>query len=91
MAKRSYKALQYTVIILIITALVTSFLYLNRGTTEEIIEKVVKIDHSKEIREVLDKFDSIYYAGNREANAVGSTVVITYKGQIGRASCRERV
>lgn len=87
MAKRSYKALQYTTIILIITALITSFLYMNRETTEEIIEKVVKIDHSKEIREVLDKFDSIYYTGNREANAVGSAVVITYKGQVVFTKC----
>jgi len=55
--------------------------------TKNILEEMLEVDHSKEIQEVLTKFDSIYNANILESGAVGGAVVITYKGQIAMLKC----
>ncbi len=55
--------------------------------TQEILEEILEVNHSKEIKEVLTKFDSIYNANITESGAVGGALVITYKGQIAMLKC----
>lgn len=55
--------------------------------TKDILEEILKVDHSKEIKEVLTKFDSIYSANINESGAIGGAVAITYKGQIAMIKC----
>jgi beta-lactamase class C len=52
-----------------------------------ILEEILEVNHSKEIQEVLTKFDSIYSANIIESGAVGGAVAITYKGQIAMLKC----
>ena len=46
-----------------------------------------EVKYSKEIQEVLTKFDSLYNVNIQESGAVGGAVVITYKGQIALTKC----
>ena len=55
--------------------------------TKNILEEILKVDRSKEIKEVLAKFDSIYSANINESGAIGGAVAITYKGQIAMIKC----
>jgi beta-lactamase class C len=52
-----------------------------------ILEEILEVNHSKEIQEVLTKFDSIYSANIIESGAVGGAVAIPYKGQIAMLKC----
>jgi len=52
-----------------------------------IIAVVFEVKHSKEIQEVLTKFDSLYNINIEQSDAVGGAVVITYKGQIAMIKC----
>jgi beta-lactamase class C len=45
------------------------------------------VDYSKEISDVLSKFDSLYQENILESGSVGSAVVITYKGQVAMTNC----
>lgn len=56
-------------------------------STSNILEEILEVNHSKEIQEVLTKFDSIYKANILESGAVGGAVAITYKGQIAMLKC----
>ena len=51
------------------------------------IEEPDEVKYSKEIQEVLSKFDSLFMANNQESGAIGGAVVITYKGQIVMTKC----
>ena len=55
--------------------------------TKNILEEILEVDHSKEIKEVLTKFDSIYSANINESGAIGGALAITYKGQIAMIKC----
>ncbi len=55
--------------------------------TKDILGEILEVDHSKEIRDVLTKFDSIYNANIHESGAVGGALVITYKGHIAMLKC----
>ncbi len=59
----------------------------NAGAGKEMIDDLFSIDHSREIEEVLTKFDSIYNSGIEQSGAIGGAVVITYKGQIAKTRC----
>lgn len=69
--------------ILLIVAIAFKFSpFLSKSELGKKINEVTEINHSKEIQEVLVKFDSIHNAYINESAAVGGAVVITYKGQI---------
>lgn len=53
----------------------------------EINEEPEEIKYSKEIQEVLSKFDSLYNVNIQESGAVGGAIVITYKGQVAMTKC----
>ena len=53
----------------------------------DIIEDRLEVNHAKEIREVLTKFDSLYSVNIGQSEAVGGAVVIVYKGQIAMTKC----
>lgn len=87
MSKQKYTLLSITLIV-VITTLIAGYKFVkNEPVVEKIIEQVIPVDHSKEIREVLTEFDSLYNAANDSSDAVGGAVVITYKGQIALMKC----
>lgn len=74
-------------LIIIATVLMFPSLVGKTNLGENIIENVLEVNHSKEIQEVLTKFDSIYNINIEQSGAVGGAVVITYKGQIVMIKC----
>ena len=85
------KKFKYFLIPIIIIIAVIAFIFPSiidkPVATKNILEEMLEVDHSKEIQEVLTKFDSIYNANILESGAVGGAVVITYKGQIAMLKC----
>ena len=51
------------------------------------IDELEEVKYSKEIQEVLSKFDSLNNVNIQKSGAVGGAVVITYKGQIAMTKC----
>lgn len=87
MPKQKYILLIISLIVTI-TALVGGYTFIqDKPVIEQIIEQVIPIDHSKEIKDVLTQFDDLYNAANDSSDAVGGAVVITYKGQIALMKC----
>ena len=77
-----------TFFVVVIAALAAEYFFAKeKPYVEKIIEQVIPVDHSKEIRPVLTKFDSIFNATNDSSGAVGTAVVITYKGQVVLKKC----
>ncbi len=61
-----------------------------KWNSENSIDKIKEpevIDYSKEIINVLTKFDSLYQENIMESGTIGGAVVITYKGQIVMTKC----
>jgi beta-lactamase class C len=80
----------FLILIIIITAVIAVSFPSILGkpeATKDIIEEILEVDHSKEIKEVLTMFDSIYSININESEAVGGAVAITYKGQIALIEC----
>jgi beta-lactamase class C len=75
------------VFIVIAIALKFQSLTGNPKADKDISEEILEVDHSKEIKEVLSKFDSLYNISIEQSGAVGGAVVITYKGQIVKMKC----
>ena len=87
MPKQKYILLIIFLIVAIATLVVGYTFVQDKPAMEKIIEQVIPVDHSKEIKDVLTQFDSIYNAANDSSDAVGGAVVITYKGQIVFSKC----
>ncbi|HCE57522.1 MAG TPA: hypothetical protein DER09_06845 [Prolixibacteraceae bacterium] len=87
MPKQKYILLIIFLIVAIATLVVGYTFVQDKPAMEKIIEQVIPVDHSKEIKDVLTQFDSIYNAANDSSDAVGGAVVITYKGQIVFTKC----
>ncbi len=87
MPKQKYILLIIFLIVAIVTLVVGYTFVQDKPAMEKIIEQVIPVDHSKEIKDVLTQFDSIYNAANDSSDAVGGAVVITYKGQIVFSKC----
>ncbi|HRX10460.1 MAG TPA: serine hydrolase domain-containing protein [Draconibacterium sp.] len=85
------KKFKYFLIPIIIIIAVIAFIFPSvidkPASTKNVFEEILEVDHSKEIKEVLSKFDSIYNANILESGAVGGAVAITYKGQIAMLKC----
>ncbi len=47
----------------------------------------VEVDHSTEIKEILDKYDTLISSQVKETGTIGAAVVITYKNQIAFVKC----
>lgn len=75
------------IIIIAVIALWFQSLIGKPEATKNILEEILEVNHSKEIQEVLSKFDSIYNAKIIESEAVGGALAITYKGQIAMLKC----
>lgn len=87
MSKSKNKILIISLLAVISSIVIISLYFRDKPAVEHIIEKVIPIDHSKEIRDVLTSFEGIYNAANDSSDAVGGAVVITYKGQIVMIKC----
>ncbi len=85
------KKYKYFIILVIITITVIAFIFPSiigkPDMAKNIVEEVLEVNHSKEIQEVLNKFDSIYTANINESGAIGGAIAITYKGQIALIKC----
>ena len=87
MPKQKY-ILLIILLVVTITVLVGGYTFVqDKPVMEQIIEQVIPVDHSKEIKDVLTQFDDLYNAANDSSDAVGGAVVITYKGQIVFSKC----
>lgn len=87
MSKQKY-ILLIIFLIVAVAALVGGYTFIqDKPVMEQIIEQVIPVDHSKEIKDVLTQFDDLYNAANDSSEAVGGAVVITYKGQIAFMKC----
>ena len=75
------------IIIIVIIALRFQSITGKSEATNNILDEILEVNHSKEIEEVLSKFDSIYNANKTESEAVGGALAITYKGQIAILKC----
>ena len=87
MSKQKYILIIISMIVAITVLVVGYNLVNDTPVMEQIIEQVIPVDHSKEIKDVLTQFDSLYNAANDSSDAVGGAVVITYKGQIVYSKC----
>ena len=84
---KKYKFLIFLfILILIVIAFKFSPLTGKLGFGKKLIE-ITKVNHAKEIQEVLTKFDSLYNNHIEQSGAVGGAVVITYKGQVAMIKC----
>jgi len=84
------KILKYLFILFILVLVAIAFRlpsFIEKTEVGKKIIEVTEVDHSKEIQEVLTKFNSLYNANNQLSGAVGGAVVITYKGQIALIKC----
>jgi beta-lactamase class C len=86
MKKRKYILIPLAIIIVAIAILFQAITGKFQAD-KNILEEVFNVDYSKEIEEVLVKFDSINNKNIAESGAVGGAVVITYKGQIVKMKC----
>ncbi len=86
MKKRKYILIPLAIIIVAIAILFQAITGKFQAD-KNILEEVFNVDYSKEIEEVLVRFDSIYNKNIAESGAVGGAVVITYKGQIVKMKC----
>jgi beta-lactamase class C len=86
MKRFKYFLIPIIIIIAVIAIRFQSIIGKIEGNTS-ILEEILEVNHSKEIQEVLTKFDSIYKANTLESGAVGGAVAITYKGQIAMLKC----
>jgi beta-lactamase class C len=87
---KKYKYIFISVIIFIGGTFAATQLQLLKGNSEKIEETnqiPEEIIYSKEIEDVLNKFDSLYQAHIIESESVGGAVVISYKGQIAMTKC----
>lgn len=87
MSKSKNKILIISSVAIVSVLIIISLVFRDKPVVENIIEQVIPIDHSNEIRDVLTSFDRIYNAANDSSDAVGGAVVITYKGQIVLMKC----
>ena len=84
---------RYIYITLVIIGLLTVIIFSlpsllgTEGFGRKIIEEVIEVNHADEIRNELNKFDSIYVDQHIQSKAVGSAVVVVYKGQIAMIKC----
>jgi len=76
-------------LIIIVLVIALRFQSITGKTTSdsEIPKEVFEFKHSKEIQEVLTKFDSLYNVNIGQSEAVGGAFVITYKGEIALLKC----
>jgi len=87
MSKLKYKILIISAVVMVSAITIFLLVFRDKFEVKQIFEKVIPIDHSKEIRDVLTSFEGIYNAANDSSDAVGGAVVITYKGQIVLMKC----
>jgi beta-lactamase class C len=84
------KNYKYLLFIFIFILIVIAFKFPFLLKTSEIgkkLNEITEVNHSKEIQEVLTKFDSLYNNNIKQSGAVGGAVVITYKGQVALIKC----
>ena len=82
-----YKYLFILFIVILVAIILQIPSIIGKSEVGKKIIEVTEIDHSKEIREVLNKFDSLYNVNIVQSGAVGGAVVITYKGQVALMKC----
>jgi beta-lactamase class C len=82
-----YKYLFILFILILVAIILQIPSFIGKSEIGKKIIEVTEIDHSKEIQEVLNKFDSLYNVNIEQSGAVGGAVVITYKGQIALIKC----
>jgi len=87
MSKQKYILLIVSLIVAIAALAGIYAMMVDKPVVEKLIEQVIPVDHSKEIKDVLNQFEYNYNAANDSSDAVGGAVVITYKGQIVFLKC----
>jgi beta-lactamase class C len=87
MSKQKYILLIVSLIVAIAALAGIYAMMGDKPVVEKLIEQVIPVDHSKEIKDVLTQFEDNYNAANDSSDAVGGAVVITYKGQIVFLKC----